>query len=164
MEQTETPLSSSYSNLENIDKPFHSNVICTYIYFTSKFSLCNKKKNLSLGSICVAVVFTNFQSVIAEQVAGRARFSVRSGIRGKQRRIFAPLPFNFGNLCMCTKVFSSFATIAEVRFSIQIQKKRRILLPHFRKNVEFPNKVQVLKRLLHSCQLLHWKKGGRKKV
>ena len=126
VEQTETPLSSSYSNLENIDKPFHSNVICTYIYFTSKFSLCNEKKICRSApfALLFAVVFTNFQSVIAEQVAGRARFSVRSGIRGKQRRIFAPLPFNFGNLCMCTKVFSSFATIAEVRFSIQTQKKK----------------------------------------
>ena len=124
--------------------------------------MCNEKKICCSApfALLFAVVFTNFQSVIAEQVAGRARFSVRSGIRGKQRRIFAPLPFNFGNLCMCTKVFSSFATIAEVRFSIQIQKKRRILLPHFRKNVEFPNKVQVLKRLLPIIAL---EKRGQKK-
>ena len=124
--------------------------------------MCNEKKICRSApfALLFAVVFTNFQLVIAEQVAGRARFSVRSGIRGKQRRIFAPLPFNFGNLCMCTKVFSSFATIAEVRFSIQTQKKKRILLPHFRQNVEFPNKVQVLKRLLPIIAL---EKRGQKK-
>ena len=129
MEQTETPLSSSYSNLENIDKPFHSNVICTYIYFTSKFSLCNEKKNLSLGSICVAVVFTNFQSVIAEQVAGRARSSVRSGIRGKQRRI-SSLPFlSTSETCVCAQK-CSVRLLPLQKSDFPYKHRKKILLPN----------------------------------
>ena len=160
MEQTETPLSSSYSNLENIDKPFHSNVICTYIYFTSKFSLCNEKikfvARLHLRCCCVYKF-----SIGYSWASGRPGALLRPVGNSWETtsNLFAPLPFNFGNLCMCTKVFSSFATIAEVRFSIQTQKKN-----FTSKHVEFPNKVQVLKRLLHCCQLLHWIKGGRKKV
>ena len=121
---------------------------------------------MSLGSICVALCCCVYKfSIGYSWASGRPGALLRpvgnswettSNLRSPSFQLRKPVYVHKSVQFVCYHCRSQiFHTNTE---------KKRILLPHFRKNVEFPNKVQVLKRLLHCCQLLHWKKGGRKKV